>query len=401
MIDQNSIEKLKSSIDIVDVIGNYIELKKAGANYKATCPFHSEKTPSFIVSPQKQIFHCFGCGIGGDAIKFVMEYEKLSYPEAVEKLASMYNITLHYTKGANSFEDYKRILELLNHWYKQNLFKNKTALDYLLQRGISQKSIEKFELGYVPSSNEVLAFLKAHQIPLPKAYEAGVLAQKEKSFYARLIERITFPIYNSYGSLIGFGGRTITNHPAKYINSPQTKLFDKSRVLYGYHLAKESIYKEQEIIICEGYLDVIMLHQANYTNAVATLGTALTSAHLPLLKKGEPKVVLAYDGDSAGINAALKAAKMLSSSGFEGKVVLFPNGLDPADLVANNNLEYLKKIFKNGKDLIIFVLEQIKSQYDLANPHQKQKALFEAKNYLKTLSPILQESYASKAAALF
>ncbi len=402
MIDQNSIEKLKATIDIVDVIGNYIELKKAGANYKTNCPFHSEKTPSFIVSPQKQIFHCFGCGIGGDAIKFVMEYEKLSYPEAIEKLASMYNISLHYIKGKSSYEEYKRILELLNHWYKQNLLQNNIALTYLKQRGLNQKSIEKFELGYTPSSHEVLAFLKSHQIPLPKAYEAGILAQGEdKNFYARLVERITFPIYNNYGSLIGFGGRTLTNHPAKYINSPQTKLFDKSRVLYGYHLAKESIYKEQEIIICEGYMDVIMLHQANFTNAVATLGTALTTSHLPLLKKGEPKITLAYDGDSAGVNAALKAAKILSSSGFEGKVILFPSGLDPADLVAKNDLQTLHQLFKGGQDLVLFVLEKIKEQFNLNNPHQKQKALLEAKNYLKTLNPILQEAYAQKAAIIF
>ena len=402
MIDPNSIEKLKATIDIVDVIGNYLELKKSGANYKCNCPFHGEKTPSFIVSPQKQIFHCFGCGIGGDAIKFVMEYEKLSYPEAVEKIASMYNITLHYTKGKSSYQEYKRILELLNHWYKQNLFKNQKALAYLNQRSVVQKSIEKFELGYAPSNNEVIEFLKLHQIPLPKAYEAGILAQSEdKRFYARLIDRITFPIYNSYGSLIGFGGRTLSNHPAKYINSPQTKLFDKSRVLYGYHLAKESIFKQQEIIICEGYMDVIMLHQANFTNAVATLGTALTSAHLPLLKKGEPKITLAYDGDSAGINAAFKAAKILSSSGFEGKVVLFPNNLDPADLVAKNDLQKLKELFQNGQDLVLFVLEQIKTNYNLNNPHQKQKALMEAKNYLKTLSAILQEAYAQKAAVIF
>jgi len=402
MISQNSIETLKSSIDIVDVISNYIELKKAGANFKALCPFHGEKTPSFVVSPKKQIFHCFGCGIGGDAIKFVMEYEKLSYKEAVEKLASMYNIRLTYDKNSASYSDEKRILELLEHWYKSNLIKNQFALDYLKNRGISQKSIERFALGYVDSSSSVLNFLKSSQLPLPKAVDAGVIAIGEDGkYYARLTNRIIFPIYNQAGSIIGFGGRTLGNHPAKYINSPQTKLFDKSRVFYGYHLAKNEIYNRGEIIITEGYLDVIMLHQAGFTNAVATLGTALTPHHLPLIKKTNAKVILAYDGDKAGINAAYKASLMLSQSGYEGRVVIFPGGKDPADMVAQNSINELKEYLNGGTDLGVFVIEQIKSKYDINNPHQKNLAINEVKSYLKGLNPIVRESYILEASRIF
>ena len=402
MISQNSIETLKSSIDIVDVISNYIELKKAGANFKALCPFHGEKTPSFVVSPKKQIFHCFGCGIGGDAIKFVMEYEKLSYKEAVEKLASMYNIRLTYDKNSASYSDEKRILELLEHWYKSNLIKNQFALDYLKNRGISQNSIERFALGYVDSSSSVLNFLKSSQLPLPKAVDAGVIAIGEDGkYYARLTNRIIFPIYNQAGSIIGFGGRTLGNHPAKYINSPQTKLFDKSRVFYGYHLAKNEIYNRGEIIITEGYLDVIMLHQAGFTNAVATLGTALTSHHLPLIKKTNAKVILAYDGDKAGINAAFKASLMLSQSGYEGRVIIFPGGKDPADMVAQNSINELKEYLNGGTDLGVFVIEQIKSKYDINNPHQKNLAINEVKSYLKGLNPIVRESYILEASRLF
>jgi len=402
MIDNASIESLKNSIDIVDVIGSFVELKKAGANYKANCPFHGEKTPSFIVSPSKQIYHCFGCGVGGDSIKFVMELEKLSYPEAIEKLANMFNFSLHYTKGSSDYSDAKRVLEAIGQWYVKNLHQNATAKQYLLERGVSQSSIERFELGYVPSGGEVMQFLQSALLPLPKAVEAGIIAQGENAqgYYARLVERITFPIYSASGSIVGFGGRTITNHPAKYINSPQTKLFNKSRLLYGYHLAKESIYKNKKIIICEGYLDVVMFHQAGFTEAVAGMGTALTSEHLPMLRKGESKVILAYDGDKAGVAAALKAAQMLSKAGFDGGVVLFPGGQDPADLIAKGESQAVAKLLREAKPLIPFVLEKIVEQYVIQDPREKETAFGALKQYLDTLSPIIKDAYIPDAATL-
>jgi len=401
MIDNASIESLKNSIDIVDVIGNFIELKKAGANYKANCPFHGEKTPSFVVSPSKQIYHCFGCGVGGDSIKFVMELEKLSYPEAIEKLASMYNFSLNYTKGSSDYSDAKRVLEAIQTWYVKNLENNPTAKQYLLDRGIAQSSIERFGIGYVPDGNSVIHFLNSALLPLPKAVEAGILAQGEGGrYYARLVERITFPIYSTSGGAVGFGGRTITNHPAKYINSPQTKLFNKSRLLYGYDLAKESIYKNKKLIVCEGYLDVVMFHQAGFTEAVATLGTALTAEHLPLLRKGDPKVILAYDGDKAGVAAALKAAQMLSVSGFDGGVVLFPDGQDPADLIAKGQSEAVAKLLREAKPLIPFVLEKTIYAYDLNDPRAKEAAFGAAKQFLDGLSQIIKDAYIPMAATL-
>ena len=402
MIEEASIERLKTSIDIVDVIGSYIELKKSGANFKANCPFHGEKTPSFVVSPQKQIFHCFGCGVGGDSVKFVMEIEKLSYPEAIEKLANNYNIPLQYSKGRGSLNDEKRVLELLEQWYKKNLSQNQDAYKYLTDRGIQERFIEHFEIGYVGSGQSVIEYIKNNQIPLPKAVDAGVIALGERGeYYARLVDRVIFPIYNASGSIVGFGGRTLGNHPAKYINSPQTKLFNKSRLLYGYNLAKRDIYDKGRVIVTEGYLDVIMLHQAGYTTAVATLGTALTSEHLPILRKGEPKIVLAYDGDKAGQAAALKAAKLLSANGFEGSVVLFPEGKDPADMVSGGDKEGLKNLLENGADLAIFVIEQIKNSFDINNPYQKQNAIAEVNNYLNSLKPIVREAYAGEAARVF
>ena len=400
MIEHSSIEQLKNVVDIVDVIGNYIELKKAGSNYKALCPFHDEDTPSFVVSPSKQIFHCFGCGAGGDAIKFLMEYEKLSYPEAIEKLASMYNFTLRYSKSKDQGSNLFKALESINTLYKKKLFEHDEALGYLKDRGVSGASIEKFELGYAPGGNEQIAWLKKHFIPLPEAVEAGILAQERDRVYARMHERITFPIHSHTGRLIAFGGRTISNHPAKYLNTPDTRLFHKSRVLYGYHLAKDQIYRQKELILCEGYLDVVMLHQAGIANAVATLGTALTPLHLPLLSRGEPRVIVAYDGDKAGVQAALKAAKLLSAREFEGGVVLFEGGLDPADMVKNKEIEKLKKLLAHPKPFVEFILETIVRSHDISNPKAKQKALDEGVEFLRTLPPIMQEEYRNYLAAL-
>ncbi len=394
MIDNESIESLKNSIDIVDVVGSFIELKKAGANYKANCPFHGEKTASFVVSPSKQIYHCFGCGAGGDSVKFVMEIEKLSYVEAIEKLASMFNFSLRYTKGSGDFGESKRVLESIQKWYVKNLDSNEAARKYLQNRGISSSSIESFEIGYVSSSQEVMHFLQSQLFPLPKAEEAGIIARGEKGeYYARLVERITFPIYSANGAIIGFGGRTMGSHPAKYINSPQTRLFNKSRILYGYHKAKESIYAHKKLIVCEGYLDVIMLHQAGFKEAVATMGTALTPEHLPLLRKGDPKIILAYDGDKAGVAAALKAAQMLSISGFDGGVVLFPDGQDPADMVARGKSEALAKLFREAKPMIPFVIEMIAQGYNLSEPREKEAAFMAIKGFLSSLSQIMQDAY--------
>jgi len=401
MIDNASIESLKNSIDIVDVIGNFIELKKSGANYKANCPFHGEKTPSFVVSPSKQIFHCFGCGVGGDAIKFVMELEKLTYPESIEKIASMFNFSLQYTKGSSDYTESKQLLERIQQWYVKNLDSHQEAKGYLQSRGVSLASIERFGIGYVPQGKEVLQFLEQTHQPLPKALEAGVLARGDDGrYYARLVERITFPIFASSGAPVGFGGRTITNHPAKYINSPQTKLFNKSRLLYGYHLAKERIYQQKRLIVCEGYLDVVLFHQAGFTEAVASMGTALTPEHLPLLRKGAPEIILAYDGDNAGKNAALKAAEMLSLNSFEGGVVLFPNGQDPADLIASGKSEVVANLLRDAKAFIPFVLEQFVASYDLSNPHAKEQAFGQCKAFLSKLSPIIQESYFPLAGSL-
>jgi DNA primase len=392
MITQDSIEALKARLDVVDVVGSYIELKKAGANFKAPCPFHDEKTASFVVSPAKQIYHCFGCGAGGDSVRFVMEYEKLNYPEALEKLASSYNFSLSYTDNKHN-KPRSQVMDRINEWYQKLLSTNQNALSYIKERGIYESSVEKFGIGYAPSSNETINYIKSQFLNMGEAVESGVVGYDGGRNFARFIDRITFPIHSANGTLVGFGGRTITGHQAKYVNSPETPFFNKSRLLYAYHHAKQTLYKTKEIIITEGYLDVIMLHQAGFTNAVATLGTALTAEHLPLLRKGEPRVVMAYDGDKAGRAAALKASKLLSASGFDGGVVIFSDGLDPADMVKNSALEELASMFREPKPFIEFVLSEILLSHDLSQPKEKESAMQEGIAYLKTLSALLQEEY--------
>ncbi len=399
MISQDSIEGLKARIDILDVISNYIEVKKAGVNFKANCPFHDEKSPSFVISPQKQIYHCFGCGAGGDAIKFVMEYEKLNYPEAIERLADQNNYTLHYTDNKNPKKQRSQLMEKLSQWYQSLLTTMPTAQEYLKERGISMASIEKFGIGYAPESFKTIQFIKSNQFSMKEAVDLGVAGSDGGREYARFMERIIFPIHSANGASVGFGGRTITGHQAKYINSPQTELFNKSRLLYAYDLAKQAVYKQRQIIITEGYLDVVMLHQAGFNQAVATLGTALTPEHLPLLRKGDPRVIMAYDGDNAGRTAALKASKLLSAGGFDGGVVIFEGGLDPADMVHTGQIDTLNAMFHAPKPFIEFVLEEILRTFDLRNPKAKEQALHESIGYLKTLSPLLQEEYKGFLAA--
>jgi len=319
-----------------------------------------------------------------------MEIEKLTYPEAIEKLASMYNFKLEYTKG-NSFVHID-LLERVNSFYISNLYKNQNALNYLKQRGLFDSTIEKFQLGYAPSSQEQFKFFRNANLNKKDLIELGVL--NDSGEYPRLIERITFPIFSQNGKIIAFGGRTITNHPAKYINFTNTKIFNKSKTFYGLNFAREHILRSKRVIITEGYMDVIMLHQAGIQNAVATLGTALTREHLPILRKLNPKVTLSYDSDTAGINAALKASKLLYKEYFDGGVILFGEGEDPADAVAKG--KNIEEILKNEIKFADFIIEYMTKKYDLKNPVEKKQAIDEFRNYINELPDILKDDFSIK-----
>ncbi|MDU7693077.1 MAG: DNA primase [Helicobacter sp.] len=400
MIKSSSIEALKAQIDIIQIIGNYITLKKMGINFGCNCPFHDEKTPSFIVSPKKNIYHCYGCGCGGDAITFVMDYEKLSFTEAVEKIADLLNFELEYERGAatNGLKSQQEALESIFNLYQNMLKNNNFALNYLLNRGLNHQSIEKFKLGFCENSSQILKFCSNKNLDLEMLKNIGILGNENGRTYAKFLERIIFPIYGFSNKPIGLGARSLKDGGAKYINSPSSNMFNKSRQLYGYNIAKDFIYSQNCAILCEGYLDVIMLHQAGFNNAVATLGTSATKEHVALLQKASPKIIVAYDGDKAGRNAALKVAIMLRES--EGGVALFENNLDPADLVKMGKIDELKNTFDNPTPFVEFELQERVKNFDLENPVQKQKALNECILILKMLSPALQESYCEFSAKL-
>lgn len=393
MIDPKSIERLKAQTDIVDIVGHYLPLKKSGANFVCVCPFHDDKNPSMSVSPSRGIFHCFSCKAGGDAIKFVMDYEKLSYPEAVEKIAGLQNFTLNYVRGGEPAKENKHILENANAFYRSLLYKTPAAVEYLYSRGITDELIDKFELGFAPESAQTIRLLQNEQIEPKEALEIGIVKQNENGIYASFINRITFPIYTHAGRLAGFGGRTISGNPAKYVNSPQSAVFDKSTLFYGYHLAKREIFTKNQIIITEGYMDVIMLHKAGFNNVVAVLGTALTSKHLPLLKRGEISVILCFDGDDAGINAATKSALLLAQNEIDGSVVIIEGGADPADMVVAGKIEYLRQIFESGTEIGEFYIRYLASGFDLSRPVQKQKALEAIQAFTASLKPVVANSY--------
>ena len=401
MIDPKSIEKLKNQIDIVNIIEQYIPVKKMGSSYKCVCPFHDDKNPSMSINQNKQMYHCFACKAGGDAVKFVMDYEKLTYPEAIEKIAQISNFSLEYTNDkVPTQKENKHILEKVNAFYRSEFYKNEAAVRYIKSRGINDAMIEKFELGWAGDSKSTIRLLQNENIEPKEALEVGIVKQNEKGIYASFIERITFPIYSHTTRLVGFGGRTISDHPAKYVNSPQSAVFDKSKLLYGYHLAKQSIFEKKQIIITEGYLDVIMLHYAGFTNAVAVLGTALTTSHLPLLKRGEISVVLCFDGDGAGINAAIKSSRLLSQNEIDGSVVIIKGGADPADMVFAGRSEELKEMFDSGTELGEFYIEQIVKKYDISRPVQKQKCLEEIMEFTNSLKSVIANSYENLVANL-
>lgn len=404
MIEAKSIEELKQKADIVAVIEHYIEVKKSGSNFVAICPFHDDKNPSMHINTQKGFYHCFACKAGGDVFHFVKEYERVNFQEAVEKVAQICNFSLHYTsEKQESNKALYEILPLLNAFYKQNLSKHKEAIAYLYSRALSDEDIRKFELGFAPSSEESLRLLKNEKIELQNALECGAVkfSEEQKEYYASFIKRISFPIYDYKGLLVGFGGRTLdSTQKAKYVNSPQCRLFDKSRIFYAFHLAKDAIAKKKEIIVCEGYMDAIAFHKAGLKNAVAVLGTALTQHHLPLIKRYEARVILCFDSDSAGINAAMRSAFLLSTHKIGGKVVILEGGKDAAELVANQQHKMLFDALDKGVELSEFYIRGIINSFDLQTPLQKQLALEAVQKYTFTLEPLIANAYTDLVANL-
>lgn len=373
------IEEIRSRNDIVDVISSYVKLKKQGATYFGLCPFHNEKSPSFSVTPCKQMYYCFGCGEGGNVYSFIMKYENYSFVEAVKMLADRAGITLpeaEYSEEerkradlrANLLEINKKAAMYFHHQLKSE--KGKIGLKYFNERGLDNETIVRFGLGYsTKTSNDLYQYMKTFGYSDDILKESGLFSFSEKGTYDKFWNRVMFPILDINSRVIGFGGRVMGEGEPKYLNSPETKIFEKSRNLYGMNFAR--ISRKPYLLICEGYMDVIALHRAGFTNAVAALGTAFTDQHAMLIKRYVKEVVLTFDSDGAGRKAALRAIPILKRAGIAMKVLDMTPYKDPDEFIKNLGADEYQKRIDNAMNSFIFEIKMMREQYDLDDPHAK------------------------------
>ncbi|MCK1991539.1 DNA primase [Peribacillus muralis] len=346
-IEDEKINQIREAVDIVDLIGEYVQLKKQGRNYFGLCPFHGENSPSFSVSPDKQIFHCFGCGAGGNIFTFLMDKEGYNFVESAKVLAEKGNVPLEVevnkdSKRANMPAGSQQMVEahdLLRKFYHHLLVNTKEgqeALEYLIERGFTEETIEKFQIGYsLDSWDFVSKFLLKRGFPAEYMEQAGLIIYRDKdeSYFDRFRNRVMFPIMDHQGNTIAFSGRAMGTDEPKYLNSPETPIFNKSKTLYNFHQARPHIRKKEQVVIFEGFADCISAVRAGVENSVATMGTALTEQHIQLLKRNTDQILICYDSDSAGLNAANRAVNMLQDHDFSVKVALMPDNLDPDDYI--------------------------------------------------------------------
>ncbi len=372
MITQQTIQQITNRIDIVEIIGEFVKLKKRGVNYLGNCPFHNEKSPSFTVSPAKEIYKCFGCGKSGNAIGFIMEHEKYSYAEALKWIAARYNIEIEETETSPEVKQQQQTAEslfILNAFAQKHFAYNlaeteegkSVALTYLQHRGFREEIIKKFQLGYnLEAKDDLTHALLKNQFNIDYAQKAGLVVLRNEMILDNYRGRIIFPIHNQSGKIIGFGARVIRSNDKapKYINTPENEIYVKSKILYGTYFARQAINKYDECLLVEGYTDVISLHQAGIENAVASGGTSLTVDQLRLIRKHTNNLTIIYDGDSAGVKAALRGLDMALEEGLNVKLVLIPDNEDPDSYVKKIGATSLREfIDSNKKDFIIFQLE--------------------------------------------
>ncbi len=381
------IEEVRQKNDIVDVISDFVKLKKKGSSYFGLCPFHNEKSPSFSVSRTKQMYYCFGCGAGGNVFTFVMEYENYSFPEALKFLAGRAGVELpeaEYSKEARERASLKSVLLEINkdaakYFYVQlKSDRGISACRYLQERGLSDETITAFGLGYANKySDDLYRYLKGKGYADEMVQKAGLISVDErKGAHDKFWNRIMFPIMDVNNRVIGFGGRVMGDAKPKYLNSPETPVFDKSRNLYGLHRARVS--RKPYFLLCEGYMDVIALHQAGFSNAVASLGTAFTPGHASLIKRYVKEVYLTFDSDEAGTKAALRAVPILREAGITAKVIRMEPYKDPDEFIKNLGAEAFEERIKNAKNGFMFGLEVLEREYDMDAPEGKTSFMREA-----------------------
>lgn len=406
------IEEVRMKNDIVDVISGYVKLQRKGSSYFGLCPFHNEKSPSFSVSPDKQMYYCFGCGAGGNVFTFIMEYENYNFVEALKYLAERAGVRLpeeEFSKEARASADLKsRLLEIQKraasfYYYQLWQESGRQGLDYLKKRQLSDETIKKFGLGYSPKySGTLYKYLKSKGYTDELLKESGLFhIEERRGMQDKFWNRVMFPIMDVNNRVIGFGGRVMGDAKPKYLNSPETKVFDKSRNLYGLNIARTS--RKPYLIICEGYMDVIAMHQAGFNNAVASLGTALTSGHASLMSRYTKEVLLTYDSDEAGQKAALRGIPILKAAGIRPRVVNLTPYKDPDEFIKAEGRETFEKRLEEAENAFLFEIRVLEKQYDLSDPESKtaffreiaRKLLefpeeLERNNYIESLSDIYQ-----------
>lgn len=393
-IPEETINEIRQKTNITDVVSQYVQLKKQGKNLFGFCPFHEERTPSFSVTEEKQIYHCFSCGRGGNVFSFLMEVDGLSFPEAVTKTAEMSNVpisnewlnqqsrqpTAADTKREQLIQLHEESMELYHH-ILLNTTAGEEALDYLLDRGLTREIIETFKIGFSPKERTVLfQYLKGKEYTDEQLKDSGLFITRENGdMMDRFSNRILFPVENEQGKVVAFSGRLLKasdnphyNEP-KYLNSPETELFNKRRVLFNYKRARSTIRKEQEAILFEGFMDVISAYQAGIKNAIATMGTSLTNEQIYMLDRITDKIVIAYDGDNAGIEATKRAADLLTEeTHFDLEIVSFPEGLDPDDYIKQKGTEHFVEFIQHGRDtLFSFKMRYYRKSLNLSNESER------------------------------
>ena len=394
----NELEEIKNKIDIVEYVGKYVQLKQAGRNFKGLCPFHTEKTPSFMVSAEKQIWHCFGCNDGGDVISFAEKIEGLTFTEAVKELADRAGVKLsdNFKKHKEPVDKLFEINEAVCRIYEANLHKSdgKKALEYLKKRGLEEKTIKKFRLGFaLPAYDSVVNELTTLGYLKEDLVKAGVASNKNGRVNDQFRNRLTFPITNISGKVIGFSARVLDDSLPKYINTPETAIYHKSNVLFGLDKAKEQMRKQDHIILVEGNLDVIFSNQAGVRNVVATSGTALTQAQLDIIKRFTKNIKVSFDIDLAGQNATRRAIEMAQNAGFNIKIITIPEGKDPADLVNTDPKKWIMAC-KKAKYVVDYIFESTFKKYDIVNILDKKRATKELLEVISRLpDPVEKEHY--------
>lgn len=402
-IPKDFIDRLVDDSDIVAVINHYVSLTKKGNNYTCCCPFHEEKTPSFVVSPQKAIFHCFGCGAGGNVLTFIKDIEGLNFVEAVEKLAELNNVTVprENTLGDNNFSKVYEINEIAANYYSDALKnpKHKVIVQYLKERGISGQTAKNFKIGFADFNQSDLLKTLQSRFSEKEILESGNFLKNDKGFYPFLRNRVTFPILNSSGKTVGFGGRVTDDSMPKYLNSKDSKFFNKTRELYGFSHAKKD-HKTEDFIVTEGYMDVVMLSEYEVNNAVASLGTAFSQNHMNAMFKLRRKITFCFDSDEAGLKAAWRALQISLKNVVDDKTVRFlflPEGYDPDSFVKEKGKDEFYKKLDRAMVLESFVFQYLKRGKKLDSPEDIRQIIFELKKILPLVtSEMLKETLISK-----